>query len=136
MRANRKVDTAPEVRLRSSLHREGLRFRKHLRIHVNGRAITSDIAFPRRRIVVFVDGCFWHMCPHHQTIPTRNSWYWGPKLQRNVERDRVADECLVAAGWRVVRIWEHEDVLDAVRRIRGMMAWATIDSQPRRRVGG
>ena len=57
-----------------------------------------------------MDGCFWHCCPEHGSQPAANTWYWEPKLARNVERDRAADAALVAAGWRVVRVWEHEPV--------------------------
>jgi DNA mismatch endonuclease, patch repair protein len=79
--------------------------------------VRPDIAFTARRIAVFVDGCFWHVCPEHGTKPANNTWYWGPKLARNVERDRAADAALAAAGWRVVRIWEHESLEAAVAAV-------------------
>jgi DNA mismatch endonuclease (patch repair protein) len=60
-------------------------------------------------VVVFVDGCFWHCCPQHGSSPVANSRYWGPKLARNVARDRDTDRQLAALGWTVVRAWEHED---------------------------
>jgi DNA mismatch endonuclease (patch repair protein) len=69
-----------------------------------------DIVFTRAKVAVFVDGCFWHGCPAHQRVPKTNSDYWVPKLQRNIERDREVDDALAAAGWRIVRVWEHEDV--------------------------
>lgn len=108
MRGNRKRDTRPEVDLRSALHRAGLRFRKDFAVRPDeGRVIRVDVAFPRARVAVFVDGCFWHRCPKHGNDPRSNSSYWGPKLARNVERDREVNTRLAAAGWRVVRIWEH-----------------------------
>jgi DNA mismatch endonuclease, patch repair protein len=108
MRANRKTDTRPEIRLRSELHRRGFRFRKHFVAGLGGRRkVTIDVAFPRHRVAVFVDGCFWHVCAIHGISPRVNSWYWTPKLQRNVERDRELDELLEAAGWHVVHVWEH-----------------------------
>ncbi|WP_323754807.1 very short patch repair endonuclease [Rhodococcus rhodochrous] len=109
MRANRRVDSKPEIRLRKALHSRGLRFRKDYRMDINGLRVRPDIVFTRRKVAVFVDGCFWHVCPVHGRQPTRNEWYWTPKLRRNVERDRAADAALASAGWTVVRIWEHED---------------------------
>ena len=110
MRSNRRSDTKPEVALRSILHRSGPRFRKDYLIRIaNGRAIHADIAFTRFRIAVFVDGCFWHSCPVHGTIPKSNQEYWVPKLKQNVDRDRTIDQGLRAAGWQVLRYWEHFD---------------------------
>jgi DNA mismatch endonuclease (patch repair protein) len=73
-------------------------------------------------VAVFVDGCFWHACPEHGRDPTVNQWYWAPKLRRNVERDRAADAALAAAGWRVVRIWEHVAITDAVAAVVAELA--------------
>jgi DNA mismatch endonuclease, patch repair protein len=112
MRANRRTDTKPEMALRRALHGQGFRYRKDYRLDLDGARVRPDIAFTARRVAVFVDGCFWHACPEHGTRPASNAWYWGPKLTRNVERDRAADAALLAAGWQVVRIWEHEP-LDA-----------------------
>lgn len=117
MRANRRTDTKPELALRRALHAQGFRYRKDYRIDVGGARVRPDIAFTARRVAVFVDGCFWHCCPQHGTRPANNTWYWGPKLSRNVERDRTADAALTAAGWRVVRIWEHEAVPAAVASV-------------------
>ncbi|WP_421095184.1 very short patch repair endonuclease [Prescottella equi] len=117
MRANRRVDTKPEVALRSELHRLGYRFRKDFRIDLDDVRVRPDIVFTRRKVAVFVDGCFWHVCPLHGRYPTANEWYWTPKLRRNVERDRAADMALTRAGWTVVRIWEHEPLNESVRRL-------------------
>ena len=111
--ANRRTDTACERRLRSALHLLGLRFRKDFRIALPNRSVRVDVAFTKQLIVVFVDGCYWHSCPLHGTIPKSNTAYWEPKLARNRERDRANDSALAAAGWRVVRIWEHEDPAEA-----------------------
>ncbi|WP_435055880.1 very short patch repair endonuclease [Micromonospora aurantiaca (nom. illeg.)] len=119
MRANRRANTKPEVALRSHLHRLGYRYRKDHRLDLPGGVrVRPDIVFTKRKVAVFVDGCFWHVCPQHGREPTRNEWYWSPKLRRNVERDRMADHALAGAGWRVVRIWEHEALDDAVERVR------------------
>jgi len=116
-KANRRVDTKPEIRLRSALHRRGHRFRKDFPLRGPGLRTRADIAFTRRRIAVFVDGCFWHCCPIHQTTPKSNQAYWIPKLEANVARDRRVDAALPTMGWRVVRIWEHEDVDAAIATI-------------------
>lgn len=102
-------DTAPELAVRRLLHRRGLRYRVHLR-PVPSLRRTADIVFTRARVAVFVDGCFWHGCPHcyGQRQHKTNAWYWPEKIQRNRTRDEDTDAKLVAAGWDVVRVWEHE----------------------------
>jgi DNA mismatch endonuclease (patch repair protein) len=122
MQGNRSVNSTPEVQLRSALHRHGLRFRKNVRLSVNGRSIRPDIVFSRLKIAVFVDGCFWHRCPEHGNDPRTHSGYWGPKLDRNVARDRLADATLTAAGWHVVRIWTHQDIAKAVENLSATVA--------------
>jgi DNA mismatch endonuclease, patch repair protein len=118
MQRNRRRDTAPEVALRSLLHRHGMRFRVDHPIPVSqGRPIRPDIVFTRAKVAVFVDGCFWHGCPIHGTTPTTRAEYWIPKIGANRERDARHTQALEAAGWRVIRIWEHEDIVDAAARI-------------------
>ena len=108
MAAIKRADTKVEVALRSALHARGLRFRKDLRVDAGGIRARPDIVFTRRRIAVFVDGCFWHCCPEHGREPTENTSYWSPKLLRNRERDLEQAQGLRADGWLVVRLWEHE----------------------------
>jgi DNA mismatch endonuclease, patch repair protein len=123
MRAIRRTGTKPELALRSALHRQGYRFRKDYRLDLaEGKRVRPDIAFTARRVAVFVDGCFWHACPDHGSKPANNVWYWEPKLRRNVERDRAADAALAAAGWDVVRVWEHEPVEAAVTAVLAALA--------------
>lgn len=117
MRGNRRTDTRPELRIRSELHRRGLRFRKDLLVRAGGAKVKPDIVFPRRRVAVFVDGCFWHSCPQHGTSPKTNASYWSAKLARNTARDRAVEVCLVMDGWLVVRIWEHIPVQEAADRV-------------------
>jgi DNA mismatch endonuclease (patch repair protein) len=117
MRRNPRRDTKPELRLRSALHCAGLRFRKDYPVRAGGRLIRPDIVFPKARIAVFVDGCFWHRCPEHGVDPRHNAGYWGPKLQRNVARDREVDRALTEDGWSVIRVWEHEGVAATTTRI-------------------
>lgn len=73
----------------------------------------ADIAFTRRHVAVFVDGCFWHACPVHRTAPASNAVWWATKLEKNVLRDRDTDEHLGRLGWTVLRFWEHEEPLSA-----------------------
>jgi DNA mismatch endonuclease (patch repair protein) len=113
-KANRRTGTKPEVRLRSALHRLGHRFRKDHLLRADTVCVRPDIVFTHSKVVVFVDGCFWHGCPEHQNVPSRNRDYWVPKLAANVDRDHRVDAALTDAGWVVLRIWEHVDVDTAV----------------------
>lgn len=117
----RRRDTGPEIALRRALHARGLRFRVDVRPtpRLRGRA---DIVFTRRRVAVYVDGCFWHACPAHGVVPKSNSEWWREKLAATVERDRRADELLRDEGWSVVRVWEHEDVEAAAERVVAALA--------------
>jgi len=118
MKANRRTDTKPELALRKALHAMGYRYRKDLRLDLSGGVrVRPDIVFTARRVAVFVDGCFWHCCPDHGSQPASNTWYWEPKLRRNVERDRAADTALGEAGWTVVRLWEHSAIDEAVAAV-------------------
>jgi len=104
MRRVGSKNSAAERALRSVLHTEGMRFRIHRRVD----RVIADIVFPRPRVLVFVDGCFWHGCPKHATYPKSNTDYWLPKLRENKERDRRQSKELRKAGWKVIRVWEHE----------------------------
>lgn len=108
MQGNRSRDTSPELAVRRRLHAAGLRFRV---AHRPEAALnrTADIVFTRQRIAVFIDGCYWHACPDHRTVARANASYWSEKLARNVARDADTTERLRAAGWTVLRFWEHED---------------------------
>lgn len=113
MRANRGRDTKPEVRVRSALHRAGFRFRKDLRLDLPLGRVRPDIVFPTRKLAVFIDGCFWHGCPVHGEVPVSNRDFWLAKLARTKERDALQTQMLEAAGWGVLRVWEHEPI-DAI----------------------
>ena len=117
MQGNVRRDTRPERALRSALHRLGLRYRVDLKLGVGRSAPRPDIVFTRARVAVFVDGCFWHGCPMHGVKPRANAEYWAAKVARNVMRDERNDATLFSLGWRVVRIWEHEDPGEAAARI-------------------
>lgn len=107
MRAQKERDTSPEMLIRRQLHAVGLRYRLHRRIPGTRREI--DIALVQYRIAVFVDGCFWHGCPEHGTLPKTNRAWWQRKLATNRSRDIDTNARLAESGWTVVRIWEHED---------------------------
>lgn len=116
MQANKPRETSPELRLRRALHAAGFRFRKDCRPAAELRC-TADVVFPRQRLCVFVDGCFWHGCPRHFVAPKTNAAWWNEKVEDNRERDRKKTAALRARGWRVVRCWEHELAGDGVNRL-------------------
>jgi DNA mismatch endonuclease, patch repair protein len=115
MTSQRQRDTKGELELRSLLHRRGLRFRVHALLP--GLRRRSDIVFTRARVAVFVDGCFWHGCPEHGSWPKQNADWWREKIEANQRRDRDTDARLKAAGWTVIRVWEHDDPTRAADRI-------------------
>ncbi|MGK2242490.1 MAG: DNA mismatch endonuclease (patch repair protein) [Rhodococcus sp. (in: high G+C Gram-positive bacteria)] len=117
MSAQRRRDTKPEIALRRELHRRGLRYFVD-RAPIKGVRRRADLVFPRRKVAVFVDGCFWHSCPQHATFPKNNAQWWTDKLAANVVRDRDTDARLAEQGWTVIRIWEHEDPLVAAERVQ------------------
>lgn len=106
MRAIRSQNTKPELAVRRLLHRMGYRFRLHAR-DLKGK---PDVVFRKRRAVVFVHGCFWHGldCRLGSKPVRSNTAYWGPKIQRNRERDETTCAALEAGGWRVLIIRECE----------------------------
>lgn len=108
MRRVRRKDTSAELTLRKALWGAGLRYRKHPRVARS----TPDVAFPRRKVAVFVDGCFWHGCPHHYVAPIRNAEFWRRRLHENQVRDARDELHLQLAGWTVLRFWECEIVTD------------------------
>jgi DNA mismatch endonuclease (patch repair protein) len=75
------------------------------------------LVFPKARVVVFIDGCFWHGCPTHYRPSKKNADFWSRKIEGNRHRDRETDHRLERAGWKVIRVWEHEDPLQAATRI-------------------
>ena len=107
MQRQRRKDTEPELALRGELHRAGLRYRIGLPV-VGSPRRTIDIAFTRAHVAVYIDGCFWHGCPLHGTIPRSNSAWWENKLEANRARDASVNEQLHELGWTVLRFWEHE----------------------------
>jgi len=92
-----------------------------------------DLVFPRRRVAIFVDGCFWHRCPLHGHLPRANNLFWLRKLKANQKRDRHVNAQLDVKGWVVIRIWEHDmrsDALVCLRRIRLVLQRPLISKSP------
>ena len=84
--------------------------------------VRPDFVFPRLRVAVFVDGCFWHGCPRHATQPKTNAAFWRKKIATNKARDRKVNHLLRVNGWKVIRVWEHElgrkDEAKLLRRLK------------------
>ena len=118
-RGNRSTEAALSRAFRKAGVR-GWRRQQVIRLPRSELTVRPDFVFPERRLVVFVDGCLWHLCPVHARIPASNRQYWIKKLQRNVTRDRTVDRCLRRHRWKVVRIWEHsvkKTADTAIRRV-------------------
>ncbi|HEU0238941.1 MAG TPA: very short patch repair endonuclease [Micromonosporaceae bacterium] len=116
MSSNRPRDTKPEIALRSAVHSRGLRYKVAAK-PVPGLRRSADLVFAGPRVAVYLDGCFWHGCPDHYRASTRNNEFWTKKVEATRERDRQTTDLLAAAGWTVVRVWEHEDPAEAADRV-------------------
>ena len=116
MQNTRRRDTPAEVALRRDLHRRGLRYRVDFPPVPRLRR-RADVVFPREKIAVFCDGCYWHGCPEHGTWPKENAEWWRAKIEATQRRDADTNARLRAAGWLVVRVWEHEDITEAAATI-------------------
>ncbi|MGZ5031033.1 MAG: very short patch repair endonuclease [Methylobacter sp.] len=99
----RNKNTGLEMKLRRALWKTGLRYRVNSKLP--GK---PDIVFPKRKLAVFVDGCFWHGCPIHGTKPETNAEFWQTKIKVNMVRDLRVTSQLTDLGWTVIRVWEHE----------------------------
>lgn len=108
MLANKSRDTQPELAVRRILHAHGLRYRVDARPEQTLRR-RADIVFTRKRIAIFIDGCFWHKCPDHYVAPKTNADFWRSKITSNARRDEETSEILEHCGWTVLRYWCHED---------------------------
>lgn len=123
MKGNKRANTKPELLVRQRLRAAGLTGYRLQWAKAPGR---PDIAFPGRKIAIFVNGCFWHRCPHcHPSVPKRNTAFWEAKFARNVERDRAAVAALEEAGWTVITIWECElkraNIDETMERVLGQI---------------
>lgn len=119
MATTKRRDTKPELALRSALYGMGLRFGVDRKI--NGNRRRTDVVFPTERVAVYVDGCFWHGCPQHGTIPKQNRQWWIDKLDANRSRDAATTTALTEEGWRVLRFWEHDEPVAAAGTVRDVV---------------
>ncbi len=120
MQRVRQKNTSAESALRRELHARGLRYRIHVPVLTKPRRV-ADVAFSGLRVAVFVDGCFWHGCPTHATWPKQNAKFWRAKIEANMARDNDTDERLRAEGWKVIRVWSHEEPKVAARRVANIL---------------
>jgi DNA mismatch endonuclease (patch repair protein) len=133
MKATPGRDNPRERSLRSELHRRGLRFQVHRQL-LRGTRRTADIVFPAIRLAIFLDGCFWHGCPHHVSWPKANAAWWREKIETNRRRDRDTDQRLANEGWIVIRVWEHEPITAAADRVIQLVTTRTagkMNNHPR-----
>lgn len=120
-----RANASTELALARAMRASGVSgWRRHLSIRVTlptharripagSKTVRPDFVFRRAKVVVFVDGCFWHGCPQHCSRPTTNSAWWSRKLRGNMTRDRLHTRLLTASGWKVLRLWEHALRTDA-----------------------
>ena len=97
-------NTKMEIAFRKELWHGGIRYRKNPKKYFG----KPDIVIKKKKVVIFLDSCFWHGCRMHCRIPKTNKEYWNSKVERNIRRDKEVTKHYQEAGWRVVRIWEHE----------------------------
>ena len=116
MSATGQKDTPPELKIRKLLFGMGLRYRVDHPVFTKPRR-KGDIVFSKLKVAVFVDGCFWHGCPIHGTWPKANAEFWRKKIETNRQRDLDTNRRLEKAGWKVIRIWEHENPKEAAEMI-------------------
>lgn len=116
MKSQARRDTKPEILLRRALTERGFRYRVDCAA-VDGVRSKADVVFTRAKVAVFVHGCFWHGCPEHHRPTKSNTKWWAEKIATNRERDKTTNAALEAAGWTVLRVWEHEPPEEAANRV-------------------
>ncbi|NBT57843.1 very short patch repair endonuclease [bacterium] len=115
-RIRSKGNKTTEVPLQKAMRIAGVKgWRRHLPVQIGSRSVRPDFVFPRQRIAVFVDGCFWHGCPEHGTRPKSNREFWDQKLESNIARDIRVGKALKSSGWIVLRFWEHSVKRDSAK---------------------
>lgn len=111
-------DTKPEIAIRRLLFASGWRFRVHYR--TPGGLV--DVAFPKLKVAIQIDGCFWHCCPSHGVMPKSNRSFWSEKLAQNKLRDKRQQRVLKALGWQLLRIWEHSVEEELSRTVESIVS--------------
>jgi DNA mismatch endonuclease (patch repair protein) len=108
-RVKSRGNKTTEMALLGALKKYGIKgWRRHLTLSLSGLRITPDFVFKQSALAVFLDGCFWHGCPKHGSLPSSNADFWRRKIEANLARDERNANVLESEGWRVLRIWEHE----------------------------
>ena len=125
-------ETRPQPRLRAALLNKGFPFEAHAR-PLGQLPRQPDFVFRAARVAAFLDGCFWHGCPRHYTVPATNAAFWRAKVRKNRRRDRETIRLLQEAGWVTIRVWEHEPTALAAERILNVVRSAS-SAQPRREI--
>lgn len=96
-------DTKIEIEFRKAIWKAGIRYRKNPKGYF-GR---PDLVLKKRKIVIFIDSCFWHSCKKHCRLPSTRKNYWLPKIERNKQRDKEVNRHYKKLGWKIIRVWEH-----------------------------
>ncbi|QNE45870.1 DNA mismatch endonuclease Vsr [Glaciihabitans sp. INWT7] len=131
MQGNRGRDTKPELAVRRLVHARGMRYRVNARVEPDIRR-SADMLFTRKRIAVFIDGCYWHGCPAHFVLPKAHPDYWEAKIAGNRKRDAETNSLLELRGWTILRFWSHEspicvaDKVEAAVRDRNVERTETV----------
>lgn len=125
----RGSNTSPERAVRAGLRAAGV---VGYRIH-SSLLGKPDVVFPKARLVVFIDGCFWHRCPVDYREPSTRQDFWRKKIEGNVARDRQVNRILASKGWKIMRIWEHEVKEQPEKVVRNLIEQISKPSQRRRR---
>lgn len=121
MSSNKGKDTKPEIKMRDALRQIGI---PGYRLHWKKAPGRPDIAYPGKKIAIFVHGCYWHRCPHcNLPLPKSNTGFWYEKFRRNKERDKKKIKALEDEGWDVLVFWECEiksDVLGCAQKVKDL----------------
>src|SRR6218665_3802818 len=120
-----QTGTDAELALRREMYRIGLRYRIGYEVLRKPRRV-ADVAFPGRKIAVFVDACFWHGCPPHGTWPKRDAYFWRQKSEANRQRDADTNARLPANGWTVLPFWSQESPIEAAKTVARVVAKADM----------
>jgi len=116
----RRSGTHSEIQLAREFRRLHVTFKTNVQI-IPGKRIRPDFIFPKQRVAIFLDGCFWHACPDHGSLPKANRVWWKNKLTRNQERDVASIRVLRARGWVARRFWTHETPQDVATKVIAML---------------
>lgn len=120
MKSVRQSGTSAELKLLDALARSRFKYETNA-YAAEGLKTKPDIIFRKRKVAIYVDGCFWHSCPYHATKPKKNSMAWELKLKENSDRDRVNAQALRDQGWKVIRFWSHEEPIKMLKKVKAVL---------------